>query len=191
MIIFWIKLTGDTLLTNSIEITLIASKKMGILPILMRKLGSIGLIYRRCLSDDFDNGVKLTIVCVGDINCDREYLTKTLESIPNVNSIVSVTESKAGPNDVVESLPARFDKAITALNPLRADDVITHDVMHIVEDRLAEAFGPVTNILLQKAAKDSKLVGELLLNLAKDLTDDQKVLFLRNVEGLDKMALNS
>jgi len=162
---------------------------MGILPILMRKLGTLGLIYRRCITDERDNDVKLTLICVGDLNCDKEYLTKTLESVPNVVSLVSIRESQAGPNDVVESLPSRFDQAHTELNPLRAADVITHDVMHIVEDRLAEAFGPVANILLRKAVKKSNLVGELFLNLAEDLTEDQKASFLRDVEGLDQIAI--
>ncbi len=179
------------MLTKSIEIKLIATKKMGILPILMRKLGNLGLIYRRCITDEHENGVKLTVVCVGDLNYDREYLNETLESVPHVDSIISVTESQAGPNDVVESLPTRFDKTITALNPLRAADVITHDVMNIVEDRLAESFGPVAIILLKKAAKESNLVGELFLNLAKNLDDDQRIIFLRDIDGLDQLALGS
>lgn len=181
---------GGILLTKSIEITLIASKKMGILPVLMRKLGSLGLIYRRCITDDYDDGVKLTILCVGDLNSDKEHLVDTLKSIPNVVSIVGITEAQAGPNDVVESLPTRFDMSRTELQPLRANDIITHDIIHIVEDRLSEAFGPVASILLKKAAKKSKLVGELFLNLAEDLTDDQKVLFLRNVEGLEQIPVN-
>jgi len=164
---------------------------MGILPVLMRKLGSLGLIYRRCLTDNYDDGVKLTLVCVGDLNCDREYLSETLEAVPNVVSIVSVTESQAGPNDLVESLPTRFDSEFTELNPLRAEDTITHDVMNIVEDRLSVVFGPVANILLKKAEKDSRLVGELLLHLAKDLTEEQKTVFLRDVEGLDQIAIRS
>lgn len=179
---------GVILLTNSLEITLIASKKMGILPILMRKLGSLGLIYRRCITDEYDDGVKLTVICVGDLNCDKPYLIETLKAVPNVDSIVSISESKAGPNDVVEALPSRFDESRTEFHPLRAGDIITHDIMHIVEDRLAESFGPVANILLKKAAKKSKLVGELFLNLAKDLNEEQKVVFLRDVEGLDQMA---
>lgn len=161
---------------------------MGILPVLMRKLGSMGLIYRRCITDDYDDGVKLTILCVGELKFDKDYLTKILESIPNVISTVSIVEAQAGPNDVVESLPSRYDDAHTELHPLRANDVITHDIIHIVEDRLSEAFGPVASILLKKATKKSHLVGELFLNLAEDLSDDQKVHFLRNIEGLDQMS---
>lgn len=161
---------------------------MGILPILMRKLGSMGLIYRRCITDEYDDGVKLTIVCVGDLNCDKSFLMDGLKAVPNVDSIISITESKAGPNDVVDGLHPMFDNSRTEFHPLRAGDVITHDIMHIVEDRLAESFGPVANILLKNAAKKSRLVGELFLNLAKELTEDQKVDFLRDIEGLDQMA---
>lgn len=183
--------SGGNLLTNSIEITLIASKKMGILPVLMRKLGSLGLIYRRCTTEKHNDGVKLTVFCVGDMDADKEFLEETLKSVPTVDSIISIKESKAGPNDVVASLPTRFEKTQTEFHPLRANDAITHDIMHIVEDRLAESFGPVANILLKKAAKKSRLVGELFLNLAVDLTDDQKVVFLRDIEGLEQISMSS
>lgn len=178
------------MLTNSVEISLIASKKVGILPALMRKLATLGLIYRRCIKTDYDDGVKLTLVCIGTLECEKKVLIKALKSVPNVDSVISVVESKARPTDITENLPSGISHN-TRLNPLRAKDEITHDVIHIVEDRLAETFGPVADVLLQKAVKKSQYVGELFLNLAENLDDEQKVVFLRNIEDLDKVSVGA
>ena len=174
---------------NTIEITLMASKRAGILPILMRKLGSLGLIYRRCNTKEYDDGVKLTLICEGVLDCDKSFLIKSIKEVPNVDSIINVTESNAHATISFDKLRDNLSE-FTELHPLRANDPITHDVMHIVEDRLAEAFGPAANLLFRLAAKKSTRVGDLFLILAEDLTEDQKVVFLRNVQGLDNMLIS-
>ncbi len=174
---------------NTIEITLIASKKAGILPILMRKLGSLGLIYRRCTTKEYDDGFKLTLVCMGELDCDKSFLIKSIKEVQNVDSVINVVQSKAHANEAFNKSPDNMSE-FTELHPLRAKDPITHDVMNIVEDRLAESFGPTANLLLKSAAKKSTRVGDLFLLLAEDLTDDQRVVFLRNVEGLDNMSVS-
>ena len=178
------------MLSNSIEITLIASKKVGVLPLLMQKLSSIGLIYRRCVTTEYDDAVKLLLFCEGESDLDRDFIINSLISVPNIDSVISFAESESGLSEVYETLSTRFQES-TELHPLRAKDEVTHDVIHIVEDRLAEVFGPVANVLLRSASKKSKLVGALFLNLAENLDEEQKILFLRNIEGLDDMTISS
>lgn len=177
------------MLKNTIEITLIASKRAGILPILMSKLGSLGLIYRRCNVKEYNTGVKLTLVCEGKLDFDESYLIKSIKEVSYVESILDVTQSNPDINEHLDK-PNLAVSDFTELNPLRANDPITHDVLHIVEDRLAEVFGPTTNLLLKAAAKKSTRVGELFLILAEDLTDEQNLVFLRNIEGLDTILLD-
>lgn len=169
---------------NTVEITLIASQKVGMLPALMRKLGTLGLIYRRCNTKDFDDGVKFTLICAGELDCDKSFLIKSIKEVPNVDSIINITQREAQADEFFDSVEDNMDE-FTELHILRATDAITHDVMQIVEDRLAEAFGPVANLLLKSAAKKSSCVGDLFSILSKDLTEHQKLYFLKNVEGLD------
>ncbi|MGK0272717.1 MAG: hypothetical protein ACI88H_003390 [Cocleimonas sp.] len=186
----------DVLPTNTIEITIIASKKSGILPILMRKLGSLGLIYRRCGMEEYDGIVKLKLTCNGVLDCSEEYLIHTIKNVPNVDSVVSVTQGMSNDTKPVKEVDDEiFDELqdtinqYTALHPLRANDAITHDILQIVEDRLSLVFGPVTNILLKSAAKKSSSVGELFLILAEKLTTEQRDVFLKNVQGLEHMKV--
>lgn len=174
---------------NTIEITLMASKKAGMLPVLMRKLGSLGLIYRRCNTKEYNDNVKFTLFCEGQLDCNKSYLIKSIKEVPNVDSVISVIENKAQANQSFDKLRDSLSE-LTELRPLRANDPITHDVMHIVEDRLTEAFGPAANLLFKLAAKKATRVGDLFLILAEDLTDEQKVEFFRNVEGLDNMLVS-
>ncbi|MEH6455702.1 MAG: hypothetical protein V7749_05235 [Cocleimonas sp.] len=177
------------MIKNKIEITLIASKRAGILPILMGKLCSLGLIYRRCNVKEYNTGVKLTLVCEGELECEESYLIKSIKDVPDVESVLNVTQSNPGATESFDKTQIGISD-FTELHPLRANDPITHDVLHIVEDRLSEIFGPTTNLLLKSAAKKSTRVGELFLILAEDLTDRQNVVFLRNIEGLDTILLN-
>ena len=187
--LFRIIIKVSVLQKNTIEITLVASKRSGILPILMRKLGSLGLMYRRCNTKEFDGGVKLTLICEGELDCDKSFLIKSMKEVPNVDSVISVIESKGEANQSFDKLRDSLSE-FTELHPLRANDPITHDVLHIVEDRLAEAFGPVANLLFKLAAKKSTRVGDLFLILAEDLTNEQKVEFFRNVEGLENVLVS-
>jgi len=169
---------------------------MGILPLLMKKLVSLGLVYRRCVTSDHQGSVKLTVSCVGELNCDKEYLVKILEEIPDVTSVISVLTSKANVQDFVDTKSVNDDKLMrnengTKSSLFHATDELNHDVMFMVEDRLSEILGPVTKILIRKAEKKSKLVGELFLYLSEELTEDQKNGFLRNVVGLEKITLNN
>lgn len=147
----------------------------------MRKLGSLGLIYRRCNTKETERGVKLVLECEGALDCDKSYLIKSIKEVPNIESIISVIQSNDLANANLENSDA--DKPYTELLPLRLKDTITQDVLHLIEDRLSEAYGPAANLLLKSAEKQSKCVGDLFAILAKDLSEDQKVLFLRNVEG--------
>ena len=174
------------MLKNQIKIELTASKRAGILPILMRKLGSLGLIYRRCNVQEYNTGVKLTLICEGELDCDESFLVKSIKEVPNVESVLKVSQSKSKANENFRKFHGSIND-FTELHPLRANDPITHDVMHIVDDRLAEVFGPTANILLKTAAKKSTCVGQLFLILSEDLNYDQKVVFLRNIEGLEEM----
>jgi len=174
---------------NTIEISLIASKRAGILPVLMRKLGSLGLIYRRCNVKEYDGGVKLSLVCLGELDCEESLLIQSIKEVPNVESVLNVTQSKNNATDSFEPFHGEMN-AFTELHPLRAKDPITQDVLHIVEGRMAEAYGPAASILLKSAAKKSNCVGDLFLILVEDLTFDQKILFLRNVEGLESMLMS-
>ncbi len=174
---------------NTIEIKLIASKRAGILPGLMRKLGSFGLIYRRCNVQEYSTGVKLTLVCEGDLDCDQSFFIKSIKEVPNVESILNVTQSKTKAAESFKKFHENIND-FTELHPLRANDPITQDVMHIVDDRLSEVFGPTANLLLKSAAKKSSCVGQLFLILAEELDFDQKVVFLRDIEGLEDMLLS-
>lgn len=178
------------MLKNTIEIQLIASKRAGILPALMRKLGSLGLIYRRCQVQEYPTGVKLSLFCEGELDCEKSFLVKSIKEVPNVDSIISVIQSNAKTNKPFKNQQESISEN-TELYPLRANDAITHDVLYIVEDRLAEAYGPSANLLLKSAAKQSTCVGDLFSILSRDLTNDQNILFLRNVEGLENRMFSN
>ena len=152
------------------------------LPILMRKLGSLGLIYRRCNTKETERGVKLVLECEGTLDCEKSFLVKSIKEVPNVESIISIIQSNEQSANSYEKQTDN-SKPHTQLHPLRLNDAITQDVLNLVEDRLSEAYGPAANLLLKSAAKQSTCVGDLFAILAKDLSEDQKILFLRDVEG--------
>ena len=177
------------MLKNTIEIELTASKRVGILPVLMRKINSFGLIYRRCNIQEYKGGVKLTLISQGQLDCDETVLVKALKEVPNVESVLNVSQSQSKAVEPFEKFNGKINE-FTELHPLRAKDPITQDVMHVVEDRLAEVFGPSANLLIKSAAKKSTCVGQLFLILAKSLNFDQKVIFLRNIEDLEDLLPN-
>ena len=179
---------------NKVEITLITSKRHGLLPSLMKKTTALGLLYRRCLSVPLERGFdyKLTLVCSGVLDCEERYLIKKIEELEDVKEVINIYSTKSKRSSVMTQTikKAGFKNIQSKIKErdihyaFKAKDPITHDALQMIEDRLLEIFGPVTSVLLKSAANKAKNVGELLLLLSKELTEDQRDDFLSSVEGL-------
>lgn len=179
------------MLNDIIEITLTASDREGLLPKLMLELGALGMVYSHdIINFDYEDTAILSFVCSGSTNCDIATLTQSLESIPNVSSVVNITGACSKPKEPILDSIVELD-SITEFNPLRANDPLTDDVMHVAQQRLSETYGPTLDIIVSRAAKKSKSVGELFLLLSKNLNASQKTAFLKDIEGLDLAFVKS
>lgn len=81
---------------NTVEITLLVSNSSGVFSYLMKKGGSIGLIYRRQHSErlNADNS-RIVIFFEGELTCDKKQCISTIEEHPNVIKVVKVAVAKA------------------------------------------------------------------------------------------------
>lgn len=168
--------------TNIIEISLVISNANRALPVIMQDLSSFNLIYRNFSTEEYDDALKLTLVCRAMSCIDDALLIESLKKMPVVEEVISIFQSRTLTNESVSD----FEKP-DGVFKIHANEDITHDILNFAETRLSEVYGPVTNLLLRSAAKKSINAGSLFLNLAKNLNEKQKESFLKNIQGLDEI----
>jgi len=156
----------------------------------MQKLGAMGLLFESSDIENNDDGVKFHLVCKGNLESIEDDIEKTLSTVPYVESIISIVIPTAHSDAILEDEITHFDNRTKKMK-FQADEELTDDIIFLVEDRLSELLGPVANILLHKAVKKSKLVGELFLHLSDDLNDEQKKVFFNNVDGLEAFSFET
>ena len=154
------------------------TKKPGTLSRVIREIKLFGLEYK---SHSIKFGNELCHIQVnssGELNCSREQLIELFEALPTVVKIDRVSISRDG----VEVSEFRTSKSNTHIG---AHDEITPAIMLSAEKRMSEILGPVADFLVEKAAQNSKTVGELYRNLAAELDDpDERRDFLSIIENV-------
>lgn len=154
------------------------TKKPGTLSRVIRDIKLFGLDYRSH-SIRYENDLCLIQVSSsGELNCSREQLIEVFEALPTVVKIDRVSISRNG----VEVSEFR---TATSNSHIAAEDEITPAIILSAEKRMSEILGPVADFLVEKAAQNSKTVGELYRNLADELDDpDERKDFLSIIENV-------
>ena len=164
-----------------IEMSLLMSNKSGVLSSVMKQGTSHGLMYQEHHLEKLDEAQsRIKITFEGSLNCPQDELVDSIESISAIELIEDIS--------INESSVANFSETINKGTPhtiLRAHYVITPEALQIAEDRLTAVLGSIAPYMVEKAAKQTKHIGDLFLLLSKELKGEHRDKFLSLVKDLN------
>lgn len=163
-----------------VSIQLLCTRKPGTLSRIIRDIKLFGLQYHSHTIDYQDDKSVIVINSLGDLNCTQARLMEVFGEFSEVLEVQNVSVLSNGA-EVTEFKKTASNARIGALEPL------SPAILLAAEKRLSDIMGPIASLLVETASLSSKNVGELYLNLAEELNDqDERNDFLSVIEHIKK-----
>ena len=159
-----------------VSIKIVATKKSGTLSRIIREIKLFGLDYKSHKIEYARDRCFIAIESSGELNCTRETLIEHFECLTEVIGVDRLTVSRNG-----EELQ-EFRTTVSEAH-IGADETLSPAILLSAEKRMSEILGPVSSFLVEKAASNSRNVGDLYRLLAEELDDpEEREKFLAVIE---------
>ena len=150
-----------------VSIQIYSTKKSGTLSRIIREIKLFGQDYKGHKIKYEDDQCFIAIESSGELNCTRETLIELFESLPEVIMVDQLTISRDG-----EELQ-EFRTTVSEAH-IGAREALSPAILLSAEKRMSEILGPVSSFLVEKAASNSRNVGDLYRLLSEELDDPEE-----------------
>jgi len=159
-----------------VSIKIVATRKPGTLSRIIREIKLFGLDYKSHKIEFARDRCFIAIESSGELSCSRETLIELFESLPEIMGVDHLSVSQNG-----EEL-AEFRTAVSEAR-IGAGEALSPAILLSAEKRISEILGPVSSFLVEKAASNSRNVGDLYRLLSEELDDpEERKKFLAVIE---------
>ena len=159
-----------------VSIQIYATKKSGTLSRIIREIKLFGLEYKRHNIKYQGDQCFIAIESSGELNCTRDTLIDLFESMPEVIMVDQLAITRDG-EEVTEF------RTTTSQAHIGAKEALSPAILLAAEKRMSEILGPVSSFLVEKAASNSRNVGDLYRLLSEELDDpEERKKFLEVIE---------
>lgn len=176
--------------TKQLTMSLLVSDRSGVRSSIMLLGRDLGLMYRTCQLEKLsDNRSKMHVTFNGHLNCSKADLINTMESHPNIYSVVDISDDyfdaeAAQTSEILADSLSSDTSPTPSVSHLQAFSVITPESLQIAEEALVDILGPVAPLVVSSAASETKHIGDLFVLLSKELEGQERRNFLSLVDGL-------
>jgi len=150
-----------------VSIQIYATRKSGTLSRIIREIKLFGLDYKRHKINYEGDQCFIAIESSGELNCTRDTLIEVFESLPEVIMVDQLAITRDG-EEVKEF------RTTTSEAYIGAREALSPAILLSAEKRISEILGPVASFLVEKAASDSRNVGDLYRLLSEELDDPEE-----------------